>query len=165
MQELPRHYEDSLIIPVSAEDVFAYADDFKNFSSHMNKSSWMMGGGRMETKVDEANGKAVGSHVSMSGKVFGIELYLDEQVTKREVPHYKEWQTAGNPKLLVIGHYRMSFEINPKNNGSNLKVSIDYDLPKSLGGSLLGSIFGGMYAKWCVQQMVNGTKEHFSKIS
>ncbi len=163
MEELSRHYQNSLVIPASAEDIFAYADNHQNFSSHMNKSSWMMGGSRMETRVDDGQGQAVGSHIYMDGKVFGIKLSLDEVVTKREPPRYKEWQTVGNPKLLIIGHYRMSFEISSDGNTSKFKVSIDYELPKSLGGSLLGSIFGGTYAKWCVQQMLTGTQSHFSK--
>lgn len=40
-----RHDEESLLISASPEDVFAYVDDHKRFSSHMNQSSWMMGGG------------------------------------------------------------------------------------------------------------------------
>lgn len=165
MEKLSRHFENNLIIPAFVEDIFVYADDHKYFSSHMNKSSWMMGGGRMETQVDEANGQAVGSHINMRGKVFGIKLSLDEVVTKRRPPFYKEWETVGNPKLLIIGNYRMSFEIKSQNNGSNFKVSIDYELPKSFGGSLLGSIFSSMYAKWCVQQMLTGAQRYFKKDS
>lgn len=39
------------------------------------------GGGKMETWVDKGKGQKVGSHIKMSGKVFGINLFLDEVIT------------------------------------------------------------------------------------
>ena len=43
-QKFERHYEESVVVNAKREKVFAYADDHRNFSSHMNKSSWMMEG-------------------------------------------------------------------------------------------------------------------------
>src|SRR3989344_149035 len=97
-----KHYEDSLVIKAGAKEVFAYADDHANFSSHMNKSSWMMGGGIMKTEVDEGEGKKIGSHIRMNGKVFGINLFLEEVVTEREVPYSKAWETVDDINLIVI---------------------------------------------------------------
>lgn len=162
MENFSRHYEDDAFIPAPAETVFAFADNHENFSSHMTKSSWMMGGGKMETHVDEGRGQKIGSHIKMSGKAFGISLYLDEVITKYEPPYCKEWQTVGDLSLLVIDHYRLGFEITPENNGSRLRVYIDYNLPKSLRTRLLGYPFGGMYAKWCVNQMLGGARERFN---
>lgn len=153
------HFENSVIIPASAEKVFAYADNPSNFSSHMNKSSWMMGGGSMNTHTDEKKFQELGSHLRMEGTVFGIKLFLDEVVTKHESPFRKEWQTVGDINLVVIGHYSLGFEIQPE--GHRLKVYIDYELPKSLKTLWLGKLFGGFYARWCVGQMLNGVKEHF----
>lgn len=155
------HYEESTLVSAYPEKVFAYADDHRNFSSHMNKSSWMMGGGKMETATDEEKGQKVGSHIKMYGKVFGIGLSLDEVITHHEPPHIKAWQTVGDINLLVIDHYKLGFQIKPEENNSRLSVYIDYDLPKSGGTRLLGYLFGGMYAKWCVKQMINGVKEYF----
>jgi hypothetical protein len=98
----------------------------------------MMGGGRMDVQVDGGRGQVVGSHIRLSGKVFGIHLFLDEVVTEREPPHRKAWQTVGTLRLLVIGHYRIGLEINPQNGGSNLRVSIDYELPTPLSTRWLG---------------------------
>lgn len=155
------HYEESAFILATPEDIFNYVDDHTRFSSHMNKSSWMMGGGSMNTQVDEGKGQRVGSHIRMSGKVFGINLSLDESVTLHEPPYAKTWETVGEPKLLVIGHYIMGIEIKPKDKQSIFKVYIDYDLP--LTNSWLGRLFGGVYAKWCVRQMLSGTINEFSK--
>lgn len=158
---LMRHYEDRVPIKARAEDVFAYVDDHAHFSSHMSESSWMMGGGRMDISVDNGHGQRVGSHIRLSGKVFGITLFLDEVVTRREPPRVKIWETVGNLRLLVIGHYRMSIEVEPQDSNSLLRISIDYDLPST--NAWLGRLFGGIYAKWCVQQMIKGTHDHFAK--
>ena len=160
-----RHYEDSTLISVSPKELFAYVDDHKRFSSHMSQSSWMMGGNKMETYVDEGRGQTVGSHIKMSGRVFGVNLFLDEVITIHEPPHHKEWQTVGDINLLVIDHYKLGFEIKSQEEGSHFKVYIDYDLPQSLRTRLLGLLFGGMYAKWCVQQMLKGARDHFTKMN
>lgn len=160
-QRYSRHYEKNAVIKANAEKIFAYADDHNNFSSHMNKPSWMMGGGKMETKTDEGKGQKVGSHIRMAGKVFGVNLMLDEVIIEHDPPHRKTWQTVGELSLLVIDHYALGFEIKPHGENSMLKVYIDYDPPKSDRTQWLGLLFGEMYAKWCVKQMVNGVKNHF----
>ena len=162
MKKSLEHYEENAFIQASAERVFAYADNFYNFSSHMNKSTWMMGGGEMETTVDAGNGQKVGSHIQMDGKVFGVNLFLDEVVEIHEPPKRKEWKTVGKINLLVIDHYVLGFYIESQDNTSKLTIYIDYELPKSLKTRWLGYVFGEMYAKWCVQQMINGVKEHFN---
>src|SRR3989304_8576924 len=119
------HYQEAALIQASPNDAFNFIDDHNAFSSHMNKSSWMMGGGKMETQVDEGNGQKVGSHIRMSGKAFGINLSRDEVETEHTPPHRKVWQTVGSPKLLVIGNYQLGIELAPNNGESNLKVFID----------------------------------------
>lgn len=156
-----RRYQETQLIPASPEDAFKFVDNHTLFSSHMNQSSWMMGGGQMNTKFDEGHGQKVGSHIRMSGKAFIIPIALDEVVTERESPRLKTWETVGNPKLIIIGHYKMGIVIEPQQNQSRLSVFIEYDLPKK--NVWLGRLFGGFYAKWCVQQMIQGTKNYFTK--
>ena len=158
-----RHYEDSTLISVSPKELFAYVDDHKRFSSHMSQSSQMMCGGNMDASVDEGGGQKVGSHIRMSGKAFGIKLFLDEVVTRYEPPYLKTWETVGFPKLLVIGSYGMGIEIKLQDTRSRLRVYIDYDLPTT--NVWLGRLFSGLYAKWCVQQMIKGTRDHFTKMN
>lgn len=162
MREKLRHYEDSTLLSASAEEIFAYIDDHKRFSSHMGQSSWMMGGGKMEVSIDEGGGQKVGSHIRLSGKAFGIKLFLDEVVTRHDPPYLKTWETVGTPRLLVIGFYKMGIEIKRKNSLSKLRIFIDYDLPTT--NVWLGQLFSGVYAKWCVQQMINGVRNHFDQI-
>ncbi len=144
----------------SASEVFSFIDDHERLSSHMNKSSWMTGGGRMDTMIDAGNGQKIGSHIRMSGKAFGITIFLDEVITHREPPRLKIWETVGTPKLLVIGHYRMRVVVEPRGDESLIKVSIDYDLPRN--NAWLGKLFSGMYAKWCVQRMIKDTRNHLN---
>ena len=165
MNKRLRHYENSTVISAPVEEVFTYADDHKRLSSHMSQSSPMLVGNKMETYVDEGRGQTVGSHIKMSGRVFGVNLFLDEVITIHEPPHHKEWQTVGDINLLVIDHYKLGFEIKSQEEGSHFKVYIDYDLPQSLRTRLLGLLFGGMYAKWCVQQMLKRVRDHFTKMN
>lgn len=155
-----KHLEDSILVSAQPQELFAYIDDHKQFSSHMSKSSWMMGGGKMQVSFDEGHGQKVGSHIRMSGTAFGIKLSLDEIITRHEPPFTKTWETVGIPKLLVIGFYGMGIEIKPQNNGSSLRVFIDYYLPTT--NAWLGKLFGGMYAKWCVQLMIKGVRDRFT---
>ncbi len=156
------HHEESVLLHATAKQAFDYADDHSRFSSHMNRSSWMMGGGRMDTETDEGRGQVVGSHIRMGGKAFGITLSLDEVITRRDPPFRKTWKTVGVPKLLVIGNYEMGFEISEENGGSRFRVFIQYELPTTARTRWLGQLFGGMYAKWCVQQMTQGAREQFN---
>lgn len=157
------HEEHSANINASAERVFDRLDDQTRLSEHMSKHSWKLGWGRMETVLDAQQGRAVGSHIVIRGRVLGIRLYLDEVVTKREPPLTKAWETAGEPRLLVIGRYRMGFDLIPGDTTSQLRVSIDYDLPNKGTSRLLGRFFGRSYAKWCARQMVRDAQHSFAK--
>lgn len=156
-----RHRDGSVLIPAPPADVFAFVDDHSRFSSHMSESSWVMGGGRMSLELDDAKGQAIGSHIRLSGTVLGIRLYLDEVVAQRIPPTDKVWKTVGTPRLLVIGAYTMGIHITPENGGSRLRVFIDYDLPAGWATRCLGFLFGGLYARWCVRQMLEGASSHF----
>jgi hypothetical protein len=148
-------------VDAGAEDVFSFADDFSSLSSHMSNSSTMMMGGRMQISFDDGRGQTVGSHVRMSGRMMGIDLLLEEIVTERVPPRHKAWETVGTPKLLVIGNYRLGFDIASRGNSSDLRIFIDYDLPSSPGLRWLGYLLGSAYAKWCVRQMVTSARLRF----
>jgi hypothetical protein len=159
---LPRHDESEAVVAASPDVVFALLDDHARFSSHMGQSSWQMGGGSMETVLDEGQGKRVGSHIRMSGKVLGMVLSLDEVVTERQPPTRKVWETVGSPRLRVIGPYRMGFSIAPTPGGSRVRVFIDYALPGSWFGQLLGRLLARFYAHWCTKTMVDDAVKHFA---
>lgn len=162
---LTHRHESNGLVQSPVDRVFAHIDDHTRLSSHMDKPSWKMGGGRMETVLDEGRGQKVGSRIRLVGRVFGIELSVEEIVTERNPPRLKVWETTVEPKLLVIGHYRMGFELSPQGNGSMLRVHIEYALPERAPARWLGFLFSRYYARWCTQQMVDDTVKHFASLS
>jgi hypothetical protein len=154
-------YECSALVRAPAERVFAHVDDHARLSSHMGKSSWMLGGGRMDLELDADRGKKVGSRIRLAGRVFGSELSVEEIVTERSPPLRKVWETTGSPKLLVVDSYRMGFEISPQKNDSMLRVFIEYSLPARAPARWLGRVFGGYYARWCARRMVDDAVHAF----
>jgi len=141
--------------------LFDHLDDHESLASHMMQSSSMMAGGAMTFTFDEGHGRAIGSRIGMTGKFLGLKLEASEVVTEREPPNRKAWETTGRPRLLVIGAYRMGFEIEASSTGSRLTVFIDYDLPP-WPSRLLGQIAGRFYARWCVQSMANDAVRAFA---
>lgn len=74
---LPHHHESSAVIAAGAAELFGFLDDPARLAGHMTRPSAMMGGGRMEVRLDGARAQAIGSHVVMAGSAFGFELFLD----------------------------------------------------------------------------------------
>ena len=138
--------------------VFENLDSHARLARHMSRRSWRMGWGRMQLITDEDQGRAVGSRLVLSGRIFGLRLHLEEAVLERTPPYRKLWETVGEPRLLVIGRYRMGFTITPVDSeprSSSLTVFIEYDLPAGgLFARSLGKLLGHRYARWCTNQMV-----------
>ncbi len=157
----PHHAENGASIAASAEELFAFLDDQTRLTSHMSRRTWRMGWGRLETVLDAAKGRGVGSRIRIGGRILGIRLALDEVVIERQPPLRKVWETIGEPRLLVIGSYTMGFEVTPSGVGASLRVFIDYALPSGRVQRLLGRLFGEYYARWCTRTMVNDAVGYF----
>lgn len=149
----PFHHRSQVDVDATAESLFAHLDDHRRLVSHMEKPSLMMAGATMRVETDELQGQAVGSVIRVSGRVLGMVLSVEEVVTERIAPWSKTWETRGEPRLLVIGAYRMGFTITPRERASRLVVSIDYELPQRGLGRVLGRLFGSAYAAWCTRRM------------
>ena len=161
-QSFPFHDESSGLANAPVEQVFAFLDDPKSLAAHMGESSMMMLGSRMSINVDAGGGRVIGSKVRMQGRMMGVRLSLEEVITERQVPAMKVWETIGTPKLLVISHYRMGFELTRNGASSLVRVFIDYSLPNKPPGAWLGHWLGAVYARWCTRQMVMGATRHFT---
>jgi hypothetical protein len=116
----------------------------------------------MQVESDEGRGRTVGSRIRVAGYVFGILLTVEEVVTERDPPRRKVWETIGRPRLLVIGPYRMGFEITPQDIDSLFRVFIDYALPEDVPARWLARLFGSYYARWCTRRMVDDAVVHFA---
>ena len=84
-------HESNDFVQSSVDRIFAHIDDHTRLSSHMGEPSWKMGGGRMKTELDEGRGQRVGSRIRLAGRVFGVELSVEEIVTEHNPPHRKVW--------------------------------------------------------------------------
>jgi hypothetical protein len=157
------HAEAAAHVAAQPQVLFDRLDDQTKLGEHMGRSSMMMGGGRMTYEFDEAHGKAVGAHIKFGGDAFGISIFVDEVVTERVPPFRKVWRTVGMPRLIVIGNYKMGFDLAPSNGGTDLSVWIDYELPSGGVGRWLGALPAKFYARWCVRKMANDAKRHFSE--
>ena len=164
-RSFPRHDESTAQVHAPIDEVFAYLDDPVALSAHMGKSSMMMMGSKMSTEIDAGGGRVIGSKIRMRGSVMGIPVSLEEVVLERQPPRQKLWETVGIPKLLVLAHYRMGFELTPRGEASLLRVFIDYSLPSTVPQSWLGSLLGGVYARWCTKQMTDDAARHFAPVT
>ena len=165
MTQTWHHLEQIVEVPVPAEPAFEYLDDHERLGAHMKRSSWMMAGSKMAYELDASKGHTVGSVMRLSGRVLGVPLAVDSAVTERTPPLHKTWETRGVPKLLVIGPYRMGFELSPRGATSKLRVFIDYLLPEKGIERLLGRLFGRFYASWCVRSMASDAARQFAATS
>ena len=156
------HCESIRMVAATADTVFAHLDDHSRLAGHMSQSSWLMAGSKMSIELDAAKGRATGSHIRLRGRVLGIPIHVEEVVTKHEPPLRKAWKTIKVPKLLVIGHYTMGFDIKPKGASSLVRVFIYYDLPEAWLPRLLGHLLGGIYARWCTESMAKDAAAYFT---
>jgi hypothetical protein len=92
--------------------------------------------------------------------MLGIPLSLEEVVTEREPPRAKAWETR-EVRLLVMGQYRLGFQLRPADRGSVLRVFIDYEPPSWAFVRPLGRALAGMYARWCTRRMAGDALRHF----
>src|SRR5512138_873121 len=158
-----RHYDGTVVLPVPIDQAFAHLDDPRQLAGHMSESSWQMGGGRMTFELDAPQGQRIGSVIKLGGSVLGMELSVTEAVTESGPSYRKVWETIGAPRLLIIGAYRMGFELAPLSDQCQLRVFIDYSLPKSGFPRLLGHLLARWYAKWCTNQMLIDAQKRFSR--
>jgi hypothetical protein len=141
-----------------APAVFAFMDDFSNLGGHMNKRSMAMMGSRLQLDRLSAQATGVGARYRWHGRVLGLALDLTEVVTEWVPDRRKAWQTAGEPRLIVMAGYRMAFTISPTGAGSVLTVEIEYDIPPSPVGRLMSWLLADAYSRWCLRRMCRDAK-------
>lgn len=160
----PFHHRSEVDVNADKQCLFAHLDDHRRLAAHMEKPSFMMAGATMQMEMDAQQGRAIGSLICVTGQVLGLNLIVEEVVTERVPSLRKTWETRGEPKLLVIGSYRMGFIISPNGDRSRLVVFIDYQIPPRGFAHLLGRFFSKTYAAWCTQRMANDAVAAFAGV-
>lgn len=158
----PRRFAATVHVATPPAALFDRLDDPTRLSAHMSTSSWRMVGGGMETVLDEGRGQRPGSRTVLRGRVLGMTLSVESAVVERTPPVRKTWETVGEPRLLVIGRYRMGYEIGSSGTASRVTVFIDYAPPHTVAGRVLCALLGGFYARWCVHEMLAAATTRFS---
>ena len=161
----PLHHRSEVDVDADARSLFAHLDDHRRLAGHMEKPSLMMAGATMRVETDALRGQAVGSLIRITGRVLGVNLMVEEVVTERVPPLRKTWETRGEPRLLVIGPYRMGFTISPQGGHSRLVVFIDYRLPPRGFTHVLGLLFGRAYAAWCTRRMATDAAMAIARVA
>ena len=155
-----------ILINSTPEKVFAQMDDFSKTGMHMSESSMMMMGSKLKLEQLLTNATGVGASYRWYGKMMGMTMDFSETVTKWEQNKIKEWETIGEAKIIIMSWYRMWFEISPAENGTLVKISISYLPPKEWHYKILSFLFANWYCNWCLNNMLNDTKENLeNKIS
>ena len=136
----------------------------------MSESSMMMMGSKLKLEQLSINLTGVGAkyrwHGKMMGMIMGMIMDFSETVTKWQSPKFKEWETVGEAKIIIMSWYRMWFEISPAENGTIAKISISYLPPKEWFYKILSFFFAKWYCNWCLNNMLNDTKKNLeNKIS
>lgn len=159
---LQQHAEAACEVQAQPSSIFEYIDRPERLSAHMARRSWQLAGATMAIETDADGGRAVGSHIRLTSRMLGVHLYVEGRVVQREPPRLKTWETVGEPRLLVIGRYRMSVSIEQHSDRSRVTIAIDYALPTNAAARWLGMLFGSMYARWCVGQMTQDLVRQFA---
>jgi len=155
-----RHYEREMIINGSQEEVFAFIDDIRNTGKHMTENSGAMAGSKLKIEWLSAYKTGLGTKYRWTGKVVGMEMEFNVEVSKLVEGKEKGWGTVGDAKMIVIDWFEMDLVMIPEKDGkSKAKLGINYTKHRGPWGFLLGK----WYSKWCVKSMLKDTKKHFKK--
>lgn len=144
----------------SSEMVFNCIDDLGVTGMHMTQSSMMMMGSKLKLEFLTAEHRGLGSKYRWSGKMMGIPLDFNVEVTKWIANKEKVWETVGQPRLIIYSWYRMQLLVaSDRNNGTKAELSISYKKPKGFFNNLLSFFFANWYCKWCLKNMLRDAKK------
>lgn len=143
-------YEIEILVP--PEKVFAHMDDIRNVGWHMSEEGSMpMMGSRLSLEVVDGR-KGAGATYRWKGRVMGMTIDILEETTAWTKDREKAWQTRGKPKMIVMSGYTMHFALAPTEKGTKVMFEIDYSLPKTPWGWVIGILLARRYARWCLQR-------------
>jgi len=95
------HFEIQVEGSATLARVFALLEDHRRTAAHKTEPAWRMAGSQMTIEMDERQGGAVGSRITLSGKILGCSLKVEEIATLYDVPHAKVWKTVGSPRRMA----------------------------------------------------------------
>jgi hypothetical protein len=151
----------STLIPAESEKVFSFMDDYSKTGMHMTESSTMMMGSKLQLEQLSPNATGIGATYRWFGKMMGMTIDFTQTVSKWVQGVEKEWKTNGDVKIIIMGWYRMFWNLKPVEGGTLATIGIDYSAPREWYFKVLSFLFGGMYSRWCLNSMLRDTKKAF----
>ena len=158
-------YSSKVLLNTDTKTAFEYLDEPKKLSARMGRSSMMMAGSKMDMILDEKQGRDLGSVIKMTGKMMGLDLFLQEKIVDRKPFEKKYWEAFGTQRLVILDQYRMGFSLKELGKQTELTVSIQYRLPSKGISRIIGKMLAGFYAKWCTEQMTKDAERAFESKS
>lgn len=149
----------TLIIQSSPENVFTYMDNIGNTGMHMTKSSAPMMGSKLELKQLSENATGLNSTYQWYGKMMGLTMDFTVVVTQWTQDKEKIWETVGEAKMIILSWYKMKLLLTPVKDTTQVELSIDYEIPKTLFFRILGFLLAPLYANWCLNNMLQDSKK------
>jgi uncharacterized membrane protein len=141
------------------ERVFEYMDDIRNVGWHMSgQSSMPMMGRRLQLQVIHDK-KGIGGTYRWKGSVMGVPIDIRETVIKWIENREKTWETIERPKMIVMSDYTMHLFLTATEKGTRVLFEIDYSLPKTPWGRLIGMLLARRYVRWCLQRACDDAKK------
>lgn len=153
-----RTYSNSIFIKASQAKVFSHMNNLANTGMHMMKDSAAMMGSRLALEQLSDNKTGLNSKFRWYGKTMGLSMDFTVRVTKWIDNEEKVWETIGAARMIILSWYRMYLKLSSKNDGTLVKLGIDYNLPKNLFWRIIGALLAPLYASWCVNNMLTDSK-------
>ena len=133
-------------------------DDINNVGWHMSgeSSMSMMRSRLMLEVIDDREG--IGATYRWRGSVMGMTIDIKETVTKWIAGREKTWRTVEKPKMIVMSGYVMHLLLTPTQKGTNVMFEIEYSIPKTPWGWIVGMLLAKKYVRWCLQRACEDAK-------
>lgn len=155
----------SILIHSTPAKIFAQMDDFSKTGMHMGENSMMMMGSKLKLEQLSLHPTGVIAKYRWYGKMMGMTIDFSEKVTQWQPDKFKEWETFGEAKIIIMSWYRMWFEVTPVGNKTTAKLSISYLPPKQRFYKILSFFFAKWYCRWCLNNILNDASKEIKKKS
>ncbi|MGH7333915.1 MAG: hypothetical protein ACREKS_14480 [Candidatus Rokuibacteriota bacterium] len=94
----------------------------------------------------------------MAWEVAGLTLDFTEVVTEWVPGRHKTWETVGNPRIIIMAHYRIRFTLSLLEHGTLLTLELEYDPRQSWWGRVLSWLLADWYGRWCLRRIGRDAK-------
>ena len=122
----------------------------------MSENSMMMMGSKLTLEHLSGPERGVGAIFRWLGKIMGMEIDITERITTWIENREKVWETIGQPKIILLGWYRMILKTSAVKEGTLTSLQIDFTPPSGFFYKILYFLFSGWYCNWCLNNMLGG---------